>query len=161
MGNENEFDASLVYTDTVSEEVLAQQDRMVQQLMERPNALANASLHAENELRRLIASCNRLAWRSVPADLRQPTPEEAAALLERLGQDERHKLIHDAQLTAEQRYLVVRMQEAHELCAARLQVEQDELAHREQAEREWAEFEADDAAGKEARFEAWRAARGG
>mgnify|MGYP006216712089 CR=1 FL=1 len=39
-----EFDASLVHTDPVGDEVLAQQTRMAEQLMLRPNALANAKL---------------------------------------------------------------------------------------------------------------------
>jgi len=156
-----EFDASLVYTDPVGEEVLAEQDRTVAQLMLRPNALANAKLHSENELRRLIAACNRLAWRSVPADLRQPAPEEAAALLERLTADEREKLMTDARATAEQRLLVVRMQEAHEQALAQMQADQAELAQRQEEAQDLAEFEAFDAAGKEARFQAWRASRAG
>lgn len=156
-----EFDASLVYTDPVSEEVHARQNEAVEQLILRPNALANAKLHAENELRRLIAACNRLAWRSVPADLRQPSPEEANALLERLSQEDRHKLMNDARLAAEQRFLVVRMQEAHERCQAQMQAEREDLSIREKEARERVEFEAFDAAGKEERFQAWRAARAG
>ena len=156
-----EFDASLVYTDPISEAVLAEQDRTVAQLMLRPNALANAKLHSENELRRLIGACNRLAWRSVPADLRQPAPEEAAALLERLTEEEREKLMTDARATAEQRLLVVRMQEAHEQALAQMQADQAELAQRQEEAEKLAEFEAFDAAGKEARFQAWRASRAG
>ncbi len=156
-----EFDASLVYTDPVSEEALAEQERAIEQLMLKPNALANARLHAENELRRLISACNRLAWRSVPADLRQPTPEEAAALLERLSPEDRDKLMTDARLTAEQRVMVVRVQEAHEQCMAQMQAEQEELAQREEEAKLRAEFEAYDNEGKQERFEAWRAARQG
>jgi hypothetical protein len=156
-----EFDASLVYTHPVSEEAMAEQDRSVAQLMLRPNALANAKLHAENELRRLIAACNRLAWRSVPADLRPPTPEEAAALLERLTEEEREKLMTDARATAEQRILVVKMQEAHEQALVQMQAEEQELVQRQEEAQELAEFEAFDAAGKEARFQAWRASRAG
>lgn len=156
-----EFDASLVHTDPVGDEVLAQQARMAEQLMLRPNALANAKLHAENELHRLIMACNRLAWRSMPADPRQPTPDEINTLLERLEQENRHKLMHDAKLAAEQRFLVVKLQEAHERCQAELAAEQEEYARQQQLAEEWAEFEAYDEQNKEARFEAWRAARSG
>ncbi len=161
MSAENEFDASLVHTDPVSEEVLAQQNHMAEQLMLRPNALANAKLHAENELRRLVSVCNRLAWRSVPADLREPALEERNALLERLEQEDRHKLMHDAKLAAEQRFLVARLQAAYEQCQAELAAEQEEMALREEEARLWAEFEAIDEQGKLARFEAWRAAQSG
>lgn len=154
-----EFDASLVHSDPVSDEVLAQQTRMAEQLMERPNALANAKLHAENELHRLVVACNRLAWRSMPADPRQPTPDEINALLERLEQEKRHQLIHDAQLAAEQRFLVAKLQEAYERCQAELAAEEEEHARQQQLAQEWAEFEAYDEQGKEARFEAWRAAK--
>lgn len=154
-----EFDASLVYTDPVSEEALAEQNRQIEQLMLRPNALANAKLHAENDLTRLIAACNRLAWRSVPADLRQPTPEEAAALLERLTPEDREKLMTNARLTAEQRVMVVRIREAHEQCVAQIQAEQEAHAIQVIEAQEWAEFEAHDNAGKQERFAAWRAAR--
>lgn len=156
-----EFDASLVHTDPVGEEVLAQQIRMVEQLMTRPNALANAKLHAENELHRLVMACNRLAWRSMPADPRQPTPDEINALLERLEQENRHKLMHDAKLAAEQRFLVEKLKEGYERSQVELAAEQEEIARQQQAAQEWAEFEAYDEQGKEARFQAWRAARSG
>lgn len=155
-----EFDASLVHTDAVGDEVLAQQTRMVEQLMARPNALANAKLHAENELHRLVMACNRLAWRSMPADPRQPSPDEINTLLERLEQENRHKLMHDAKLAAEQRFLVEKLQKAHEQCQAELAAEQEEYARQQQIAQEWAEFEAYDEQGKEARFQAWRASRG-
>jgi hypothetical protein len=161
MSTENEFDATLVYTDPVSEEVLAKQSQTAEQLMQRPNALANAKLHAENELHRLISACNRLAWRSMPAEMRAPTPDEVNALLERLEQDDRHKLMHEAQLAAEQRFLVVKLQEAHAQCEAEMAAEQEEQARREAEAQELAEFEAYDEEGKEARFQAWRAARSG
>lgn len=154
-----EFDASLVYTDPVSEETLAEQNRTVEQLMLRPNALANAKLHSENELTRLVSKCNRIAWRSVPADLRQPTPEEKAALLERLTPEERDTLMNYARRIAAQRVLVVRMREAHEQCMAQVQAEQDAVTQQRVEAQERAEFEAFDAAGKEERFQAWRAAR--
>ncbi|MBX2805450.1 MAG: hypothetical protein KTR19_05735 [Hyphomicrobiales bacterium] len=154
-----EFDASLVHSDPVGEEVLAMQTRMVEQLMARPNALANAKLHAENELHRLVVACNRVAWRSMPAEARPPSADEVNALLEGLEQENRHKLMHDAKLAAEQRFLVVKLQEAHERCQAELAAEQQEHALQEQLAQEWAEFEAYDAQGKEARFETWRASR--
>ncbi len=156
-----EFDATLVYQDPVGEEVHNEQIRTVEHLMQRPNAMANAKLHAENELRRLIASCNRLAWRSVPSDLRPPSPEEANALLERLSPEDRSKLIHDARLAAEHRFLVTRIQEAYAQCLAEIEAEQVELAHHEEEERARAEFEALDAAGKEERYQTWRAGKAG
>lgn len=154
-----EFDASLLHTDPVGDEVHAQQTHMVEQLLTRPNALANAKLHAENELHRLVVACNRLAWRSMPADPRPPAPDEINALLERLEQEKRHKLLHDAKLAAEQRFLVVKLQEAHERCQAELAAEQEEHVRQQQLNQEWVEFEAYDEQGKQARFEAWRAAR--
>lgn len=161
MMSTEEFDASLVHTDSVGEEVLAEQSRMVEQLMARPNALANAKLHAENELHRLVVACNRIAWRSMPAEARQPSPEEINTLLERLEQENRHKLMHDAKLAAEQRFLVVKLQEAHERCQVELAAEQEEHARQKQLAQEWAEFEAYDEQDKEARFEAWRSAKAG
>ena len=154
-----EFDASLVHTDPVGDEVLAQQTRMAEQLMLRPNALANAKLHAENELHRLVVACNRIAWRSMPAEARQPTPDEINGLLERLEQDNRHKLMHDAKTAAEQRFLVVKLQEAHERCQADMEAEQQEYDRQQQLAQEWAEFEAYDEQNKEARFETWRASK--
>jgi hypothetical protein len=53
------------------------------------------------------------------------------------------------------------MQEAHEQALAQMQADQAELAQRQEEAQELAEFEAFDAAGKEARFEAWRASRAG
>ena len=159
MSAEEEFDASLVHTDPVSDEVLAQQTQMVENLMARPNALANAKLHAENELHRLVVACNRIAWRSMPAEARQPTPDEINGLLERLEQDNRHKLMHDAKTAAEQRFLVVKLQEAHERCQADMEAEQQEYDRQQQLAQEWAEFEAYDEQNKEARFETWRASK--
>lgn len=154
-----EFDASLIYSAPVSADVVAKQSETVENLMLRPNALANAKLHAENELKRLVNSCNRLAWRYVPADLRAPSEEETAALLGKLEQEDRHKLIHDSQQAAEQRVLVVQMQDAYERCMAQMQAEQAEYAQREVEAQLRAEFEAIDEAEKENRFQTWRAAR--
>lgn len=155
----SEFDASQVNAEPVSPDVLARQGETVAQLALRPSALANAKLHAENEMQRIINVTNRLAWGSVPAELRQPTAEEAAALIERLSPEDREKLMKEAQLGAEQRSLIAQMQEAHDRCVAQIQAEQEELEHRQEAEMEWSEFEAFDAAGKEQRFQAWRASR--
>jgi hypothetical protein len=121
-----EFDASLVWDEPVSDDVLAEHNRQVDRLMQMPNAFDNARLHAQNEMRRLISVCNRLAWRSVPKDLRAPSAEEKAALLERLGPEDREKLMNDARLTAQQRLLVERLEEAHEQYLALLQAEPEE-----------------------------------
>jgi len=155
----SEFDASQVYQEPLSGDVMAGQDQTVANLMQRPSALANAKLHAENELQRIINVSNRLAWGEVPGTLREPTQEEAAALMERLSQEDRHKLLNEARLGAEQRRLLAKMEDAHQQCVAQWQAEQKALELREQEELEWAEFEAFDAAGKEQRFNEWRAAR--
>ncbi len=121
-----EFDASLVWDEPVSDDVLAEHNRQIDRLMQMPNAFDNARLHAQNEMRRLISVCNRLAWRSVPKDLRAPSAEEKAALLERLSPEDREKLMNDARLTAQQRLLVVRLEEAHDEYLALLQAEPEE-----------------------------------
>jgi hypothetical protein len=123
---DEEFDACLVWDEPISDDVLAEQDRQIERLMQMPNAFDNARLHAQNEMRRLISVCNRLAWRSVPKDLRAPSAEEKAALLERLSPEDREKLMHEARLAAQQRVLIVRLEEAHEQYLAQLQAEPDE-----------------------------------
>jgi hypothetical protein len=155
----NEFDASLVCDEPVGAGAVEEQVRTVSLLMPMAGAFANAKLHAEADLQRLIQACNRLAWRSVPADLRAPSPEETAALLERLSPEDRERLLRDAKLAAAQRSLLAVMGEVHQRHLAQLHAEQHELAGREALAREWAEFEAYDAAGKHERFEAWRASR--
>ncbi len=155
----NPFDASQIWSEPVGAETLAEQSRTVEHLMLMPSALANAMLHAQNEMQRLINACNRTAWGSVPSELRPPEPSETAALLEGLSAEHREKLMRDARLAAEQRALLSLMKEAHEHYLAQLQKEQDELAHRQQAAAEWAEFDAHDTAEKQKRFEAWRASR--
>ncbi|MEJ2125116.1 MAG: hypothetical protein P8Y67_05345 [Alphaproteobacteria bacterium] len=122
----DEFDASLVWDEPVSAEVQAEHTRQVDRLLQMPNAFDNARLHAQNEMRRLISVCNRLAWRSVPKDLRAPSAEEKAALLERLSPEDREKLMNDARLAAQQRLLVVRLEEAHEQYLAQMQAEPEE-----------------------------------
>ncbi len=155
------FDASLVCDEPVSPEVQAEQAERVGLLLQMPAAFANARRHAESDLQRLIQACNNFAWRTVPAELRVPTPEEKAALLERLSPDDQERLMRDSRLAATQRSLLKVMEEAHRDYLAQQQAEQDELAEREALAREWAEFEAFDAAGKEQRFAAWRASRTG
>lgn len=157
----NEFDASQVSADPVAAEVLAEHDRTMEHLAKMPNALANAKLHAENEMQRIVNVCNRLAWGSVPAELRAPTAEETAALIERLSPEDREKLMRQAALGAGQRLLLARMEEAQQHHMAHMEAEQHEHAQREAEANEWAEFEAQDAAEKEQRFQAWRAARAG
>ena len=155
-----EFDASQVWDEPVSADVVAAHDRTMTHLTQMPNAMANARLHAANELQRIINVCNRLAWRAVPADLRKPGAEEAAALLDRLPPEDREKLLRESQLGAAQRLLLARMDEAQAAYQAQLRAAEEEAERQKREAAEWAEFEAYDAAGKEARFQAWRAARG-
>jgi hypothetical protein len=157
----NEFDASLVCDEPIDVDVVEEQSRTVALLMQMPTAFANARLHAENDMQRLIQACNRLAWRSVPANLRAPTPEERGALLEQLSPEDRERLMRDSRLAAKQRSLLAVMEEAHQYYLAQLQVEQREFAEREVLAREWAEFEVYDVAEKEKRFAEWRASRPG
>ena len=157
----NPFDASFVFVDPISAEVSAEQMRKVDELMARPNALANAKLHAENDMTRLVMACNRTAWGTVACEPRAPTPDERTALLERLESDIREKLIGEARLAAEQRALLALMEDAQRQHQSHLEAEQAEQAQREAEAAEWAEFQAHDAAGREQRFVAWRAARGG
>jgi hypothetical protein len=156
----NPFDASLISEGTVGADVLAEQHRKVEDLMQRPNALANAKLHAQNDLIRLVNACNRVAWGTVTTEPRAPTPEETAALLERLSPEDREKLTSSATAAAQQRSLLMHMDEAQRHYHSELQAEQAEIAEREAAAQAWAEFEAFDAAGKEERFRTWLASRG-
>jgi hypothetical protein len=154
-----EFDASLVWSDPVSTEVSAAQERTVGDLMLRPNALINAKLHAERELERLIMACSKAAWGTVYADRREPTAPEVAELLGRIEGEDREKLLENARLAAEQRQLVAAMQDAETRYLAEFQAEQEQLAAQQAERLEWEEFEAFDAAGQAERFAAWRAAR--
>jgi hypothetical protein len=155
----NEFDASLICGEPVDAATVEEQVRTVSLLMPMAGAFANAKLHAEANLQRLVQACNRLAWQSVPAGLRAPSPEETAALLERLSPDDRERLMRDARLAAAQRSLLAVMEEVYQRQLAQFHAEQVELAGREALAREWGEFEAYDAAGKQERFAAWRASR--
>ena len=156
----SEFDASQVSEEPIGPETLAEHDRTIEALVSRPNALANAKLHAENDMQRIVNVCNRLAWGSVPAELRAPSAEEKAALLARLSPEDTEKLMRESRLGTAQRALVARMQEAYDHALAQLAAEHAEHAQRQSEAEEWAEFEAHDAAGKEQRYHAWRAARG-
>jgi hypothetical protein len=157
----NPFDASLVDSGPVKAEVLAEQDRKIADLMQRPNALANARLHADQHMARLIRACNRTAWGTVTSEPRGPTQEEAATLLDRLGPENRDKLLGEACAAAEQRTLLAKMEEAQQHTLSRLEAEQVEAAQHNAAAQERAEFEAYDTEAKEERFQAWRAARNG
>jgi hypothetical protein len=159
MSMSQEFDASQICEEPLSAEVLAMHERTIEHLMQKPGALANARLHAANEMQRIVNVCNRLAWRSVPADLRKPSAEEAAALLERLSPEDREKLLGESRAGAAQRLLLARIEEAQAGYEAQLRAEAEEAARRDAEAAERAEFEAFDAAGKEERFQAWRAAR--
>lgn len=153
----SEFDASLIWSEPVGGEVRAAQQSNVDELRKRPNALANAKLHAERELERAIMVCNRLVWGAMPEDRRAPSPTETEALLGRLAPDDREKLMREARQAAEQRLLVSAMREAEQACLIDMQAEQDEMAAHEAERQELEAFEVYDAAGKAARFEAWRA----
>ena len=157
----NPFDASLIDGGPVSAETLAEQDSKIADLMQRPNALANARLHADQHMARLIRACNRTAWGTVTSEPRGPTQEEAAELLERLGPENRDKLLGEVRAAAEQRTLLAKMEEGQQRTLSWLEAEQVEAARHEAADQERAEFEAYDAATREERFQAWRAARSG
>jgi hypothetical protein len=157
-----EFDASQICNDEpMSAGAIAEQEHLIEQLMDRPNAMANARLHAQNELQRIVNAANRIAWRYVPADMRAPAAEEKSALLASLSEADREKLLKEARSAVAQRRFVTRIEEAYEQCMALLQVQQAEMASRESEAREWAEFEAYDEATKAERFQIWRASRPG
>ncbi len=171
------FDASFAYTGPIGAMVLAAHADEVAHCMSMPGKLANAKLHAANELQRWVLACNRLVWGEMPANLRQPSPGEIPALLELIGPEKGERLLKESQLAAEQRHLVGLLEaaeieaqariEAQRAADARAEAEErtrHEAHHAElaraEAERALREaFEAVDAAGKEARFQAWRAGR--
>jgi len=155
----NEFDASRIHPEPEAEALPPDLRNAVESAKRMPSAFANAKLHGVNELRRLVQSCNRLAWGAQPADLRAPSGEEAEALLAALAPDTREKLLAEAKLAAEQRRFVGILDVIEQEVAAQKAAEQADRARYEAEQREIAEFETFDAAGKPARFEAWRAAR--
>ncbi len=171
------FDVSFAYTGPISDEVRAAHAREIEHAMPMVSKLANAKLHATNELQRWVLSCNRFIWGEMPAEPRQPAPEEIAWLLEQLSPENRERLLKESQLAAEQRHLVALLStaemEAHAILEAqraederadaemraRLEAQQAEQARLEAERALREEFEPIDAAGKEARFQAWRAGR--
>ncbi|ADP71618.1 hypothetical protein Rvan_2394 [Rhodomicrobium vannielii ATCC 17100] len=157
----HEFDASLIHPEPAAEALPPDLRNAVESAKRMPSAFANAKLHGENELRRLVQSCNRIAWGTVPSDLRAPSREEAEALLAALAPDVREKLLAEAKLAAEQRRFVGILRIIEREVAAQKAAEQADRVRYEAEQREIAEFEAFDAAGKAARFEAWRASRRG
>lgn len=175
----SQFDASFAYTGPIGEEVQKAHREEVERLMFMPGKLANAKLHANNELQRWVLACNRLVWGEMPSDPRQPAAEEIGWLLEQLSPENRERLLKESQLAAEARNLVAILEAAEIEAQALLKAQQAEEARAEaemrarleaqaaeeaQAATERAlrqEFEAIDEAGKEARFQAWRASRRG
>jgi len=174
----SQFDASFAYTGPLAEEVQKAHRREVEHAMFMPGKLANAKLHAKNELQRWVLACNRLVWGQMPEEARQPEPAEVTWLLEQLSPENRERLLKESQLAAEARNLVGLL-EAAEIEAqalieaqqaeaargeaemqARLQAQQAEVARADEELALRQEFEAADEAGKEARFQAWRAAQG-
>ncbi len=173
----SQFDASFAYTGPINAEVQAAHAREIVGLMFMPSKLANAKLHASNELQRWVLACNRLVWGQMPDDLRQPTPEEIAGLLEYLSPENRERLLKELQLAEEARHFItqlsaaeievraqIKAQQAEEARAeaeahAQLEAQQAQLAQAETERALRVEFEAVDLAGKEARFQAWRAGR--
>jgi hypothetical protein len=174
----SQFDASFAYTGPISAEVQASHASEIEHAMFMISKIANAKLHASNELQRWVLACNRLVWGAMPAEARQPAPAEISALLEQLPPEGRERLLKESQLAAEARHLV-RLLEAAEMEAqarleaqlaeeARVQAEAQARYEAQQAEAAAAaaeqalreEFEGVDAQGREARFQAWRSARG-
>jgi hypothetical protein len=150
------FDASLIESEPLADEILAKQAADVTHLMERPNALSNAKLHAERELPRLVMACNKTAWDTgYPSDTRAPSPEEAAALFAQLGPEKSAQLKEDLRSLAVQRNLVALMTQAQEQCEALMQAAEEEYARHQAEEQLRADFEAYDEATKEQRYAAW------
>ena len=155
----DQFDASQIWMEPVSSDVIAGHQKTVEGWLARPSALANAKLHAERELGRIISVCNRIAWGSIPTELRTPAAAEATALLERLSVEDRERLMKEARQGAEQRDLIARIAEAEAQYSAQLEAEAAARAEEAALQQEWAEFEAFDNAEKMKRFDAWRASR--
>ncbi len=173
----SQFDASFAYNEPISAEVQATHASEVERAMFMLSKLANAKLHANNELQRWVLACNRLVWGGMPEDARQPGKGEVEALLQQLSPENRERLLKELRLAAEARNLVALLSAAEAEAQARLEAQRAEEARAEaetrarlaahqaelqraQAERQLREeFEAFDAAGKEARFRAWRGER--
>ena len=173
----SQFDASYAFTGPVAEEVQMAHRQEVERSMNMPGKLANAKLHANNELQRWVNSCNRLVWGQVSGALRQPTREEIEWLFGQLNPEYRERLLNESRMAAEARFLVELLEaaevEAHARLAAqrmedaRIQAEQQARQKAQQAREArthaeralWEEFEAYDETQKEARFQAWCVAR--
>jgi hypothetical protein len=171
------FDVSFASAGVIGAEVQAAHASEVGTCMMMPGKLANAKLHADNELQRWVLACNRLVWGEMPAGLRAPDDGEIAALLKVLPPEKSERLLKESQLAAEARHLVAMLEAAAVEAQARMQVQKAEEARAEAAERQRMEalaaerarvereralreeFEAADAAAKEARFQAWLASR--
>jgi hypothetical protein len=174
----SQFDASYAFTGPIREEVQMAHQQEVEHSAHMPGKLANAKLHANNDLQRWVTSCNRLVWGQVTGSLRQPSREEIAWLMEQLNPEYRERLLSESRMASEARHLVEMLEAAEVEAQARLAAQRAEDARmqaeaharmqaqrvheaRSQSERQlWAEFEAYDDTQKEARFQAWRAARG-
>jgi hypothetical protein len=173
----SQFDASFAYTGPIRDEVRAEHANEVERSMFMISKLANAKLHANNELQRWVLACNRLVWGAMPAELREPSQGEIASLLEQLSPETRERLLNESRLAAEARNLVallsaaeleaharIEAQQAEEAKAlseeqARLEAQQAELRRAEARRAILEEFETHDAAGRAARFQAWCAER--
>ncbi|MFZ1110590.1 MAG: hypothetical protein WAN43_19865 [Rhodomicrobium sp.] len=171
------FDASFASAGVVSAEVQAAHASEVESCAKMPGKLANAKLHASNDLQRWVLACNRLVWGEMPAGLRAPADGEIAALLQALPPEKRERLLKESRFAAEARHLValleaaeaeaqarLKAREAEEARAeaehrARLEAQAAELARSERQRALREEFEVIDAAQKEARFQAWLARR--
>jgi hypothetical protein len=153
------FDASLVYTGPIGEDVLASQRHEVERTMRMSSALGNAKFHASRELDRWVLACNRLVWGEMPSEVRAPTQQEIIHLLEQLSPENRERLLKESRLAAEQRSLLALLSEAEAEAIAKQRAEEAEDLRIAAEQREREEFEAYDLAGKEARFRAWRASR--
>ena len=64
----SQFDASFAYTGPLSAEVQAAHAGEIERLQFMLSKIANAKLHANNELQRWVLACNRLVWGAMPAD---------------------------------------------------------------------------------------------
>jgi len=153
------FDASRVHTEPLDQASLAAQDRELEALKQRPIGLSNARLHAERDLEGLTTICHRIAWGDTPGQKREPAPHEITALLESLSTDDRDKLMEHARLAALQRHWLNRLEQAEQEHLAEVKADEEQRAQAEAEAKEWAAFEAHDAAGKQERFRQWRAAK--
>ncbi len=175
----SQFDASYAYMGPISEQVQEAHRQEVEHCQNMPGKLGNAKLHANNELQRWALSCNRLVWGpQVSGQLRPPSREEIAWLMEQLNPEYRDRVLHESRTAVECRNLVELLEaaevEAHARLAAqrmedqrlqaeqqaRLQAQQARAAQSQSERALWAEIEAYDDTQKEERFKAWCAARG-